>query len=239
MAHDQLGLALLEAGRIAEAADAFRAALRIDPRLAPARDNLGRALIEGGELDEALRWLRRPRRDGPPDRGRRPDPPPGKDRHPSPAPEAERLQALDQRLSGVLRGADRPADAAELPQFARLAFIKRHYATAARLWKQALSTKPALADDFAAERRYHAACAAALAGGPDDRDRSSLDEASRRGWLRQAGEWLGEELRAYDRVRTGGPPQDRAADCPPTRPLGSQPRSCRAPRRVSSRLRRG
>ena len=111
----------------------------------------------------------------------------------------------------MLRGVDKPADAAECAAFARLASFKHHHATAARLWRQAFSTDPAMADDFPSQRRFRAACAAAMAGGPDDRDRSTLDETSRRDWLRQAGEWLAAELRAYDRMRTVGTLPDRAA----------------------------
>ncbi len=210
MAQHHLGQALLEAGRVAESIDALRAAIHLDRHPGPARDDLGRALLAAGELDEALRCLQRPRREGPSESGRRG----GKDRSPDPAvgvAEVQRLLELDARLPGVLRGVDKPADAAECAAFARLASIKHHHATAARLWRQAFSTDPALADDFPAQRRFRAACAAAMAGGPDDQDRSTLDETSRRDWLRQAGEWLAVELQAYDRMRTVGTPPDRAA----------------------------
>jgi eukaryotic-like serine/threonine-protein kinase len=209
-AHDHLGQALLDAGRTAEAIDAFRAAIRLDRHPGPARDDLGRALLAAGELDEALRWLQRPRREGPSESGRRG----GKERSADPAAaiaEVQRLGALQARLPGVLRGVDQPADAAECAEFARLASLQHQHATAARLWRQAFATDPALADEFPAQRRFRAACAAAMAGGPDDRDRSTLDEASRRDWLRQAGEWLEAELRAYDRMRNAGTPQERAA----------------------------
>ncbi len=210
MAHHHLGQALLEAGRVFEAIEAFRAAIRLDGHPGPARDDLGRALLAAGELEEALRWLQRPRREGPSEPGRRR----GKDHSSDPAvgvAEVQRLLALEARLPGVLRGVDKPAGAAECAEFARLAALKHHYATAARLWRQAFAADPALADDFPAQRRFRAACAAAMAGGPDDRDRSTLDETSRRDWLRQAGEWLEAELRAYDRMRSSGTPQDRAA----------------------------
>lgn len=51
---NNLGVALSSAGRKAEAVDAFRGALKIDPAYASARDNLGLALAESGKLGEAV-----------------------------------------------------------------------------------------------------------------------------------------------------------------------------------------
>jgi tetratricopeptide (TPR) repeat protein len=52
---NNLGVALSTAGRKAEAVDAFRGALAIDPAYASARDNLGLALDESGNPGEAVR----------------------------------------------------------------------------------------------------------------------------------------------------------------------------------------
>jgi tetratricopeptide (TPR) repeat protein len=51
---NNLGVALSSAGRKADAVDAFRGALKIDPAYASARDNLGLALAESGKLAEAV-----------------------------------------------------------------------------------------------------------------------------------------------------------------------------------------
>jgi Flp pilus assembly protein TadD len=51
---NNLGIALSTAGRKAEAVDAFRGALEIDPSYAGARDNLGLALDESGKPEEAV-----------------------------------------------------------------------------------------------------------------------------------------------------------------------------------------
>jgi tetratricopeptide (TPR) repeat protein len=51
---NNLGVALSSAGRKAEAVDAFRGALEIDPAYAGARDNLGLALDESGRPEEAV-----------------------------------------------------------------------------------------------------------------------------------------------------------------------------------------
>ncbi len=51
---NNLGVALSTAGRKADAVDAFRGALQIDPAYASARDNLGLALDESGRAVEAV-----------------------------------------------------------------------------------------------------------------------------------------------------------------------------------------
>ena len=78
--------------------------------------------------------------------------------------EAERLAALAARLPAVLKGEDRPADAAERLAFAQMCYDTKRHAAAARLWAEALAADPKLGDDRQARHRYNAACAAALAG---------------------------------------------------------------------------
>jgi Flp pilus assembly protein TadD len=52
---NNLGVALINAGRQSEAVDAFRGALEIDPAYTSARDNLGLALDESGKPEEAVK----------------------------------------------------------------------------------------------------------------------------------------------------------------------------------------
>jgi len=54
IAHDHLGAALGEQGKLDEAIAHFSAALRISPYYAQAHNNLGVALGEQGKLDEAI-----------------------------------------------------------------------------------------------------------------------------------------------------------------------------------------
>ncbi len=54
LGHDNLGMALVERGKIDEAIVHFRRATELDPRLAPARMNLGNALATRGRLAEAI-----------------------------------------------------------------------------------------------------------------------------------------------------------------------------------------
>jgi eukaryotic-like serine/threonine-protein kinase len=202
-AQEKLGLTLLDGGRIDEAIDALREASRLDPYSPPVRDSLGRALLAKGEFAEALEQLRRPHRGGAAGKGR-----------PSPSNaavrSAERMLSLEARLPGVLRGEDKPADAAEFAEFARLCQIKQLHATAARLWSEAFTARPALAEDFPAELRYRAACSAALAGCGQGKDDPPPDAAVRVQLRKQALDWLEAELAVYSRLLENGKLRGRA-----------------------------
>jgi tetratricopeptide (TPR) repeat protein len=54
MAHDNLGLALAQVGRVPEAVAHWEQALRINPHDAEAHNNLGRALAGTGKIEEAI-----------------------------------------------------------------------------------------------------------------------------------------------------------------------------------------
>jgi len=54
MAHDELGLALEAAGKVAEAQEHFEHALRIKPDFAEAQDNLGTVLVRTGRVQEGI-----------------------------------------------------------------------------------------------------------------------------------------------------------------------------------------
>ncbi len=53
------GVAFINMHRVAEARDAFEAALAIDARYAPALVNVGNLHLEAGETDEAIRYYER------------------------------------------------------------------------------------------------------------------------------------------------------------------------------------
>src|SRR5439155_24808782 len=78
---------------------------------------------------------------------------------------AERLAQLDMRLPRILKGEDRPADAAERVQLGWLCQqqYKQLNAAAARFYAEAFAAEPKLADDDSTNHRYNAACAAARA----------------------------------------------------------------------------
>jgi Flp pilus assembly protein TadD len=58
LAHDQLGTALAEQGRIEEARSELAAALRLRPRYAPALSSMSKILYTEGNFEEAVRMLR-------------------------------------------------------------------------------------------------------------------------------------------------------------------------------------
>ena len=58
-AHNDLGVALKDQGRLDEAIAEYRTALRLNPNLAPAHASLGAALSRQGKLDEAIAEYRR------------------------------------------------------------------------------------------------------------------------------------------------------------------------------------
>jgi hypothetical protein len=99
------------------------------------------------------------------------------------------LQALEGRLSNIVEDSDKPA-ADECLDAAELCFVKRYYATAARLYAKALVATPQLTADMRAGHRFNAARAAALAGTGQGDDTGKLADAERERLRAQAREWL-------------------------------------------------
>ncbi len=86
---------------------------------------------------------------------------------------------LDARLPLILRGAEKPANAAEQIEFAQLCVFKKLYAAAARFYGDAFTAEPELAEAVPAGTRYYAACAAAQAGCAHGQDAEKLDDKER------------------------------------------------------------
>jgi len=124
--------------------------------------------------------------------------------------ETENAIALANRLPALLKGDDKPKDAAEGLAFAQLCYDQSRYAAAARLWESALAANPKLADDRQTGHRYNAACAAALAAAGKGKDEPAIDDAKAK--LRvQARDGLKAELVAWTKVLETGPAQTKAA----------------------------
>jgi serine/threonine-protein kinase len=102
--------------------------------------------------------------------------------------------ALDARLPRILKGAKKPANAAEQIEFADLCRLKQRYAAAAHFYAAAFAEEPKLAQDVPKDIRFNAACAAALAGCARGRDTDKLNDTERARWRRQALDWLREDL---------------------------------------------
>jgi tetratricopeptide (TPR) repeat protein len=150
--------------RLKEAIDHFRQAVRLAPEFPQTHRALGQALLALREFTDAEAEIRRGldllaewQKDLRPNLERL-------------LQRCQRLRALEGRLPAVVRGKDRPA-AADCLDLAELCFVKNHFATAARLYAEALAATPQLTEDLLAGRRFNAARAAALAGGGHGRRR--------------------------------------------------------------------
>ncbi len=119
--------------------------------------------------------------------------------------------ALDARLAAIIKGDQRPKDEADRLRLAQRAYDKALYATAARLWGEALAAVPKIGDDRQAQHRYNAACSAALAAIARSKEEAATDGAASAKFRRQALDWLKAELSAWERVVMAGGPDAREA----------------------------
>jgi eukaryotic-like serine/threonine-protein kinase len=203
VAHNNLGAALHHQGRFDDAVAEYREAIRLKPDFAHAYNNLATILASRGDYAGSLEMYRKGHELG--------SKQPGWDQPSAQwVAAAERALALSQRLPAVLRGEDKPKDGAECLAFAQLAYHDKKFATATRLWSDALQADPKLGDDRQARHRYNAACAASLAATGQGKDDPSPDEAARAKLREQAMGWLKAELAAWTKLLESGPPQARA-----------------------------
>ncbi len=196
-AHDNLGLALRESGDVRGAIAAHREAIRLKPDDAGAHDNLGNALQAQGKPDEAIAEWRTALKLNANIGGA------------SWPAHVEALAAVAPRLPTLLKGEDRPRDAAEALALAQLMHSTQHYAQAARLYRETFAGHPELADGVHPGNRFDAACAAARAGAVQGQDKPPLDEPEKARWRKQALDWLREHLAMH--ARQLGDPKERGA----------------------------
>jgi len=203
--HYGLGNVLLGEGKLNDAGAAYREAIRLNPDHAEAHCNLGIILQRQGDYAGAMEMFRKGHQLG----SRRPD-----WRYPSAqwVAQAERelaLANLSKRFPAMLRGADRPQDNAERLAFAQIAYDRKKFAVATRLWAEALASDPKLGNNPQTQPRYNAACAAALAAAGQGKDEPPLDDAARAKLRRQALDWLKAERTLWSKLLESGPPQAR------------------------------
>jgi tetratricopeptide (TPR) repeat protein len=200
-AHYNLGNALNAQGKLDEAIAEFRTAikLKLKPDLAHAHVNLGYALQAQGKYDEAIAEFRTALKLNPDIRGA------------SWRTHVEALAAVADRLPAIVRGDDKPSDAAEGFAAGRICYDKGLYAAAARLYREALALDPKRAGDRQAPPRYDAACSAALAGSGQSKDVPPPDEAARRRLRDQARDWLVAELAEWAKFLKSQGPRARPA----------------------------
>ncbi len=202
--HCELGIVLTRQGKLDLAITEYREAIRIKPDYAEAHCNLGLLLQEKVDAAEVLDLLRKGHELG----SRRPG-----WQYPSAqwVAGAERILALANRLPGIVSGEDKPRDNAERLAFAQMAYKRKHFAVAYRLWSEALENDPKLVDIRRAQHRYNAACAAALVAAGQDKKGPPPDDAAKMRLRRQTLDWLKAELTAWRKILESGPPQARPA----------------------------
>jgi serine/threonine-protein kinase len=121
--------------------------------------------------------------------------------------EAENL--ILPNLAAFLDGTYEPQDNAERLALLGACQSANRNRAIARLYADAFSATPALADDLEADHRYNAARAAALVGCGRGEDATGLDEREARQWRDQAREWLRSELVARARLYDADPKAGR------------------------------
>jgi serine/threonine-protein kinase len=221
-AHLNLGVVLGGQGKLDEAIAEFREAIRLRPDFPEAHSNLGSCLRAQGDLSGAVAALRKARELAAID-PRFADPEWLKARG-SLVDDSRYLQELEQflaaterqaalaaRLPAVLRGEEKPRDAAERLEFGLLCYNLKRFSTAARLITEAFRADPKLAQDMKVQNRYNAVCAAALAGCGQGKDEPPLDDAGKARWRKQAVEWLRADLAFWTKQVESGPSEARAA----------------------------
>jgi tetratricopeptide (TPR) repeat protein len=224
-ASSSLGVVLSARGREAEAAALYRKAMQLDPKFAIAPANLADVLVRQGKPAEAEAMCRKALQLNPDldvavinlaeallgqaryaeareavSRALTMFPPGSHNR--AEVEDVARQVELGYRLTDILKGKDRPNNAAQAIDFAELCRRQWRLTDAARLYNKAFTDDPKLASDWQAGHRFKAACAAALAAcgngegapGPKDKEREWLHNQART-WLRENGRLLVWRLR--------------------------------------------
>jgi tetratricopeptide (TPR) repeat protein len=184
--HDWVAYLRLRADDPAGALPFAQKAVKLDDKSAQAHWNMGRAQTGTGDHRAATASFRQALALGPNHPGAR-----------AALPQAERLATAKDRFPALLRGEARPADNAERLAFAQIAHEQKQYATATRLWAEALGSDQ--------RHRYKAACSAALAAAGRGKDSAKLAEEERRALRRQALTWLRADLALLRKLEAGKP----------------------------------
>jgi tetratricopeptide (TPR) repeat protein len=201
-AHNHLSVALRQLGRLDESIASCRTAQKLMPKAPEPYFNLGLAWQLQGKFQAALDAFQKCQALAP----RRP-------LWPEPSGEwvqkCKRRVELESRLPAVLAGTDKAANPGEAVEFAEMCGLKRLYATAACFYRKAVLAPEVLAGDLLANRRYDAACAAALAGCGKGEDAAPLTADERAYWRQQALAWLRTDLSLWIKEVEGGKPAVR------------------------------
>ena len=201
-ARNGLRISPQDAARLDEAIDHYRQAIRLEPGWYRPHGALGQALLAKRQFAEADAAICRCLELLPPEEAKL------RGNLERLRERCRRLLALEGRLPHIVQGTDKPA-ADECLDAAELCFVKNHYATAARLYAEALAATPQLTEDLRAGHRFNAARAAALAGTERGDDAATLTESEQERLRAQAREWLRLDLAAWARKLDTGTAADR------------------------------
>ena len=190
--HHNLAIYLAKEGKMDEAIDEFRETMHLDgDHVGSAAFNLGVTLRQIGRYQEVLELFRDL---------------PKRVIHDQVHSERDKVKLIRRaeaeltkteqvaRLSALIRGDEKPKDAAEGLTFAYLAYQAKRFGPSARLYAGAFQSDPKLAEDMTDHDRYNAACAAALASAGKADDKPSLSEPEKARWRKQALDWLKSDL---------------------------------------------
>jgi tetratricopeptide (TPR) repeat protein len=202
-AYTHLGTSLVGQEKHTQAEAAYHQAIALDPDFPETRFLLGWALMHQARFDEAADALKKADTLLPANH-------PGREKVRELQQQCQRYLALDARLPAILRGTDKPANAAEQLEFGDLCIRKRLYAAAARFCADAFTADPKLAEDVPAGTRYNAACVAAVAGCGRSKDSDQVDDNGRARLRRQALGWLRQDLTWWGKALDKGNAETRA-----------------------------
>jgi tetratricopeptide (TPR) repeat protein/tRNA A-37 threonylcarbamoyl transferase component Bud32 len=202
-AHQNLGEMFTSQEKWEEAAAAYRRVIALEPQYAVGHGALGQALLKQGEFTEARQATRRCLELLPAQHNLRLF-------VSEQMRQCEQILALDTKLSAILAGKEKAADAAEQVRLAGLCVLRKRPAAAARFFTDAFAAHPALADDLKAGHRYNAACAAVLAAAGQGQDATDLDAGERSRLRRLALDWLRADLALWSKQGSGPAPQKTA-----------------------------
>jgi hypothetical protein len=200
--HVNLGRALETEPDLDAAAGEYRKAIELDPNLPLAHYNLSLVLLQQGRFADARAEMEAAHRLGTATPGWS---------FPSDqwVKQERRLAELDATLPAVLDGRAMPAEAGVQTEYAAVSKIKGRFGASARLYAGAFAAERALA--ATSDRRFQAACAAALAGAGPASDVPEADASERARWRKQALEWLRADLALRTKILDYSHEGNRAA----------------------------
>jgi serine/threonine protein kinase/tetratricopeptide (TPR) repeat protein len=197
-----LGNALRDHADLAAATAAYQKAIQLNSNHAQAHCNLGAVLALQGKFAESLLAYQRGHELGSKQKGWQ---------YPSDqwVREAERRMELNRKLPAIMSGQEQP-NAAERIEYAEVCGYKGHNAAGVRLYQEAFTSQPALAEDVRSQRRYSAACLAARAGAGQGADASTLKKSQLADLRKQALDWLRADLALWTKLLDSGQPMTEA-----------------------------